>query len=110
MRKRMEEEWEEKSESWYIRKGFLRGIVMNMRDALDKQYYSQLKHVNTAYHNTNAIQILNHLDTRWCPLDVQARKILKKEFYTDWDTSGMHLTATQQGPEPSRQTWHHHQR
>ncbi len=45
----MEEEWEEKHESWYIQKGFLCGIIMNMRDALDKQYYSQLKHVNTAY-------------------------------------------------------------
>ncbi len=36
---------------------------MNMRDALDKQYYSQLKHINTAYPNTTAIQLLDHLDT-----------------------------------------------
>jgi hypothetical protein len=35
--KRMEEDWEEKHESWFIRKGFLRGVTMNMRDALDKQ-------------------------------------------------------------------------
>jgi len=40
MRKRMEEEWEEKRESWLIRKGFPRGDTMNMRDALDEQYYS----------------------------------------------------------------------
>jgi hypothetical protein len=66
---------------------------MNMQDALDKQYYSQLKHINTTYRNTTAIQILNHLDTQWCPLDVQAQKIMKKEFYMDWDTSNMHLTA-----------------
>jgi hypothetical protein len=64
-----------------------------MRDALDEQYYSQLKHINTTYHNTTAIQILDHIDTRWCPLDVQAWKILKKDIYTDWDTSNMHLTA-----------------
>ncbi len=93
MQKQMEEEWEEKCESWYIRKGFLRGVTMNMQDALDEQYYSQLKHINTAYCNTTPIQILDHLDTRWCPLDVQAWNILKKEFYTDWDTSNMHLTA-----------------
>jgi len=93
MRKRMEEEWEEKRESWFIRKGFLRGVTMNMRDALDEQYYSQLKHVNTAYRNTKPIQILEHLNTRWCPLDIQARKILKKEFYADWDSSKTHLTA-----------------
>jgi hypothetical protein len=52
------------------RKGFLRGVVMNMQDALDKQYYSQLKHINTAYCNTTTIQILDHLNTQWCPLDV----------------------------------------
>ncbi len=66
---------------------------MNMRDALDKQYYSQLKNINTAYRNTIPIQILVHLDTRWCPLDVQAHKILKKEFYTSWDSSDIHITA-----------------
>jgi hypothetical protein len=89
----MEEEWEEKRKSCYIQKGFLRGVVMNMQDALDEQYYSQLKHVNTAYCNTTAIQILNHLETQWCPLNVQAQKILKNEFYTDWDTSNINLTA-----------------
>jgi len=51
-RKRMEEEWEEKHELWFIRKGFLRGVTINMRDALDEQYYSQLKNINTAYRNT----------------------------------------------------------
>ena len=73
----MEEEWEEKHESWLIRKGFLHGVPMNMRNALDEQYYLQLKHINTAYRNTTPIQILEHLDTRWCPLDVCARKLLK---------------------------------
>jgi hypothetical protein len=48
MRKRMEEEWEEKREAWFTRKGFLRGVTMNMRDALDEQYYSQLKNITTA--------------------------------------------------------------
>jgi len=80
----MEEEWEEKHESWLIRKGFLHGVTMNMRNALDEQYYLQLKHINTAYRNTTPIQILEHLDTRWCPLDVCARKLLKAEFHADW--------------------------
>jgi hypothetical protein len=51
-RKRLEEEWEEKYKSWFIQKGFLRGVTMNMRNVLDKQYYSQLKHINTAYRNS----------------------------------------------------------
>ena len=59
----MEEEWEEKRKSWFIRKGFLRSVTMNMRNTLDEQYYSQLEHVNTAYRNTTPIQILEHLNT-----------------------------------------------
>ena len=67
MRKQMEEEWEETRKSWFIRKGFLRGVTMNIRGALDEHYYSQLKHFNTAYRNTTPIQILEHLDTRCRP-------------------------------------------
>jgi hypothetical protein len=29
-----------------------------------------LKYINTAYRNTTPIQILEHLDTRWCLLVV----------------------------------------
>ena len=43
-RKRKEEDWDLVRTSWFIRKGFLRGIVDNQRDALDEQYYAQLKH------------------------------------------------------------------
>jgi hypothetical protein len=92
-RKRLEEEWEEICKSWYIRKDFLRGVTMNMCDALDKQYYLQLKHINTAYCNTTLIQILEQLDTLWCPLDVHTKKLLKAKFHPNWDSSIMHLTA-----------------
>ncbi len=62
-RKQMEEEWKEGCASWYILKGLLRGVMMNMRNALDEAYYSQLKHIMTAYHNKTPIQILGHLNT-----------------------------------------------
>ena len=91
-RKRREEEWELVRTSWFIRKGFLRGVVDNLRDTLDEQYYSQLKHWLTAYRNVTPFQILNHLNDRWCPLDVQAKKELKKTYYTKWDADE-HLTA-----------------
>jgi hypothetical protein len=90
--KRKEEEWELVRTSWFIQKGFLQGIVDNLRDALDKQYYSQLKHRLTAYCNITPFQILKHLNKRWCPLDVQAKKVLKMEYYTKWDADE-HLTA-----------------
>ena len=53
---------------------------------------SQLKSIHTTYCNTTPIQILNHLNTRWCPLDVYAKKNLKQAYYVEWD-SKMHLTA-----------------
>jgi hypothetical protein len=43
-----DEEWEEKYKSWYIHKGSLHRTTMNMHEAHDEQYYSQLKHLNTA--------------------------------------------------------------
>jgi hypothetical protein len=91
-RKRCEEEWERVRTSWLIRKGFLRGVADNLRDALDKQYYSQLKHWLTAYRNVTPFQILNHLNDRWCPLDMQAKKELQKNYYSKWDADE-HLTA-----------------
>jgi hypothetical protein len=66
---------------------------MNMRNALNEQYYLQLKHINIAYCNITPTQILEHLDTRWCPLDIRARKLLKADFFADWDSTVMHLTA-----------------
>jgi hypothetical protein len=63
-RKRMEQEWERTRETWAIRKGFLQGVAANFRDALDENWYSQLKDVHTAYRNITPIQILEHLDTQ----------------------------------------------
>jgi hypothetical protein len=42
--KRMEEEWELVRILCYIQKGFLKGVVDNLQDALNEQYYSQLRH------------------------------------------------------------------
>jgi hypothetical protein len=91
-RKHMEKEWELGRVSLFIRNGFFRGIVDNLRDALDEQYYTQLKHHLTAYRNITPFQILEHVNNRWCPLDVQAKKELRKAYYTKWDSSE-HLTA-----------------
>jgi hypothetical protein len=88
----MEQEWDRMREMWAIAKGFLRGIKANLRDALNKNWYSQLKSVHTAYRNTTPIQILNHLNTQWCLLDVHAKKNLKQAYYAELDGE-MHQTA-----------------
>jgi hypothetical protein len=91
-RKRMEQEWEQTRETWAIKKGFLRGVTANMRDALDESRYSQLKHLHTAYHNVQPLQILEYLNTRWCPLDVNAKKMFKAGYWAKWDGK-LHITA-----------------
>jgi hypothetical protein len=91
-RMRIEQEWERTCKTWAIRKGFLQGVAANFRDALDKNWYSQLKRVHTAYRNTTPIQILQHLDTQWCLLNVHAKKNLRMAYYEEWDGK-IHLTA-----------------
>ncbi len=63
-----------------------------MRDALDKQFYLQLKHRHLAYRNITPFQILEHLNTIWCPLNLQSKKKLKDAYFAKWD-SPKHLTA-----------------
>jgi len=91
-RKPKEEEWDLVRTSWFIQKGFLRGIVDNLHDALDEQYYAQLKHRLTAYQNVTPFQVLEYLNDRWCPLDVKAKKALNDGYYTKWD-GDEHLTV-----------------
>jgi hypothetical protein len=45
------------------------------------------------YRNITPFQILKHLNNRWCPLDVKAKKELKAAYYTKWDHVNKHLTA-----------------
>ena len=60
--------------------GILERFTANNRDALDKQFYAQLKHCHSAYHNITPFQILKHLNTIWCPLDFKAKKKLKDAY------------------------------
>jgi len=96
-----EEEWERLRTYWYIRKGFLKGVTANLRDAIDDQFYSQLKHRHTAYRNTTPFQLLEHLNSTWCPFDLQAKKKLKDAYFAQWDRHE-HLTAF-----GKRNSWKH---
>jgi hypothetical protein len=91
-RKRKEEEWDLVRTTWFIRKGFLKGVIDNLCNTLNKQYYCQLKHCLMAYHNITQFQILEHPNDQWCPLDIQAKKELCKANYSKWN-SNEHLNA-----------------
>ncbi len=51
-----------------------------------------MKHLHTAYCNVQPLQILKHLNTRWCPLDVNAKKMLKAGYWDKWDGK-LHIAA-----------------
>ena len=68
------------------------GCHANLRDVIDEQFYSQLKHGHTAYHKTTPFQILKHLNSTWCPLNVKAKKKLKDAYFAQW-AHHKHLTA-----------------
>jgi hypothetical protein len=60
-----EKDWDLVRTTWFIRKGFLKGAVDNLRNALGKQYYCQLKHCLMAYRNITPFQNLEHLNNWW---------------------------------------------
>jgi hypothetical protein len=73
-------------------KGFLQGVVNILCNELDEQYYLQLRNCQTAYRNITPFQILDHVDSHWCALDVKAKKALKDAYYTKWN-GNEHLIA-----------------
>ena len=50
----MAQEWERRHETWAIRKGFLRGVAANFRDALDEKLV-----LPTQEHLTQEEQVTN---------------------------------------------------
>ena len=45
-----------------------------------------------AYFNITPFQILEYLNNRWCPLNIQAKNKLRKAYYSKWDNNE-HLTT-----------------
>ena len=83
-RKRMEANHNERQEAWYTRKGALRGLCTNIRDALDEKYYIQLKKAVIGYKRVTIKQYINHLDVKWCKLDTKVIKQMKDHYYRGW--------------------------
>ena len=78
-------EYEELREAWYTRKGLIQGIGENIRDALDERYYEQLRKKIIGYKNVKITDYFNHLDEKWCKIDTNTIKQMKKEYYEPWD-------------------------
>ena len=84
MKKKMAE-WDAKRESWYTLCGVEDGLCMNFRDAVDEQYYRQLKKPIIGYRGLKIKNYLNHLKTKWCKLDTNAIMQMKASYYEKWN-------------------------
>ena len=72
---------------WAVVQGFRCRIGDNIRDALDLEFYSALKHRTYEYINVLPRQYIEHLELRHCPLDNMAIKELKDKYYRGWERS-----------------------
>jgi hypothetical protein len=72
--------------------GIRKGLTENIRDAMEPQYYQQLKAKTIGYKKVTVKQYIAHLDDQWCKLDTMAVVEMKKGFFQPWDQSQQHLT------------------
>lgn len=86
-RKQLEAEHNERLEAWHTRKGALRGLTENIRDALDEKFYIALKRQVIAYKTVTVRDYIQHLDVKWCKLDTRVIKNMKDHYYRGWETA-----------------------
>jgi chromosome condensin MukBEF ATPase and DNA-binding subunit MukB len=85
-------EHEDKRYAFATLVGMRKGLTENIRDALEPQYYQQLKARTIGYKKVTVKQYIKHLDDQWCKLDTMAVVQMKNDYFQPWDQSQQHLT------------------
>ena len=93
-RKRMEEVHDQKITDYWTYKGTMKGLAVNIRDALHEQYYSKLKHSLTAYNAVTPRELLEHVGEVWAPMDTKSKRELRKDYYQPWNVGEGVLLST----------------
>ena len=70
---------------WSVVRGFRRGVNENIMDALDLEFFQGLRHSTYKFMKVLPRQFFTNLETKFCPLDVNARAKLKKRYFRGWD-------------------------
>ena len=84
---------ERRQKDWARVCGFVRGMGENVQDALDQRYWSGLDDQDYGFLNVWPEDYINHLVTRFCPLDSQAIDEVKEEYKRGWDNANGDLIA-----------------
>ena len=70
--------------AWTIARAVDAGIGENIRNALDEQFYKQLKKRFTGYKKVTIIKYSDHLNEKWTKLTNKAKRDLKAKYYCGW--------------------------
>ena len=73
----------------------MRGLAENLLDAMEEQYYSELKHSIIGYRNVMTLAQLEHLDDKWTLMNPKKKKLIKKDYERqNWCTTTSPSTKT----------------
>ena len=94
VRKRMEEVHDQKITDYWTYMGTMRGLAVNIREALQEQYFKKLRHSLTAYNNVTPRELIEHVGEVWAPMDTKSKRELRKDYYQPWNVGdGVLLSA-----------------
>ena len=71
-------------QAWAVVNGFEIVIYKNVREALDLQYYEQIKQPTFGYKRHIFRDYIIHLKAHWCRLDVKTIKNIKQYWKHSW--------------------------
>jgi len=76
----------------------MRGLAENIRDAIKEKYYIALKHPKTKYNIVTPLEILQHVQENFAPMDTRSKKAIRAKYYQPWNVGEGELldTFTQQ--------------
>lgn len=100
-RKQAEALWGDRLVTVATRRGCLRGVCNNLREAIDERYYEQLKDTHHKYNKVKIKEYLDHLDTVWCRLSIDGIEKAKEHYYREktedqYTTAGMAKTLDEE--------------
>lgn len=85
IRKRMEEVHDQKITDYWMYMGTMKGLAVNICEALQEQYYIKLKHALTAYNAVTPRDLIEHIGKVWAPMDTKLKRELQKDYYQLWN-------------------------
>ena len=72
----------------------MRGLAKNIRDAIEEKYYIALKHPKTKYNIITPLEILQHVQENFAPMDTRSKKAMRAKYYQPWNVGKGELLDT----------------